>query len=76
MDLLTEAQLLALVICAILSVVAYKCRMPSLALIPGIGFLYLGYQIFEASDDAFLLLLFIIVAVSQFVLCFGSDGRR
>lgn len=73
---ITDTQVLALIICAALSLAAYKCRMPPLALVPGIGFFILGYQIYDASGDALLLMLFFMVAVSQFILCYRLDGRR
>lgn len=77
MDLiLTDIQILGIIMCAVLSLVAYKCRMPPLSLVPGIGFFILGYQIFDASGDTLILMLFFLTAVSQFVLCYRTDGRR
>lgn len=72
---LTDIQILACIICATLSFVAYKTKLPSIALIPSIGFFILGFEIYKASDDLLILGLFYMVSVVQFVLCFGHAKR-
>lgn len=68
---ITDLQLLSCLICAILSLVAYRVRIPSLAVVPAIGFFILGFELFNASHDLLILGLFYLVAVVQFVLAFG-----
>lgn len=70
---LTDTQILAMLICAALTFVAFRVRMPTLALIPSVGFFILGYQIYDAAHDPLLLALFWVVAVVSFVICFRSD---
>lgn len=72
---LTDIQILAFIMCAALSFIAYKCRIPTIAVIPAIGFFILGFEIYEASEDLLILGLFFMVAVVQFILCFGH-GRK
>lgn len=72
MDLIiTDVQVLCILMCAVLSFVAYKVRIPSLAVVPAIGFFVLGFEIYSASQDLLVLGLFYLTAVVQFVLCFG-----
>ena len=74
--ILTDIQILELMMCAVLSFVAYKVKMPSVALIPAIGLFVLGFQIYSSSDDLLILALFYITAILQFVICMGSGRRR
>ena len=68
---ITDIQVLCILMCAVLSFVAYRIRIPSLAVVPAIGFFILGFEIYTASQDLLVLGLFYLVAVIQFVLCFG-----
>lgn len=72
---ITDIQALALIVCAALSLVAYKVKVPSIALIPAVGFFVLGFEIYNASEDLLILALFFMTAVVQFVLCFGQGSR-
>lgn len=72
--ILTDIQLLALLICAILSYVAWKCRVPAVSVIPAIGFFIIGFDIYEASSDLLILGLFFTVAVVQFILAFNHSS--
>lgn len=72
--LITDIQILEILLCAALSFVAYKTRMGSVALIPAIGLFILGFQIYSVSDDLLILALFYIAAILQFVICMRS-GR-
>lgn len=74
--IITDIQILELVICAVLAYVAYRTKQPAVALIPAIGLFVLGFQIYSASDDLLILALFYISAILQFVLCIGSGRRR
>ena len=73
---LTDVQLLSMVICGVLSLIAYRVRIPSLAIIPCAGFFILGFQVYSASEDLLVLGLFIMLAITQFVICFRSGSRR
>lgn len=74
MDLiLTDVQILGIIMCAVLSFVAYRIRVPSLALVPSVGFFILGYQIFDAAQDPLLLILFWVTAIASFTICFRSE---
>jgi len=68
---ITDIQILCIAICTVLSFVAYKIRIPTLAVVPAVGFFILGFEIYTASQDLLVLGLFYLVAVVQFVLCFG-----
>lgn len=71
MDLiLTDIQILGIIMCAALSFLAYRFRVPSLAIIPSIGFFVLGFEIFDSSQDPLILMLFFMTAIVSFVLCF------
>ncbi len=75
--IITDIQILAMLICAALSFIAYKVRIPTIAVIPAIGFFILGFEIYTASEDLLILGLFFMLAVVQFVICFGAaNGRR
>ena len=76
MDLiLTDIQILCILMCTALSFVSYKVRMPAIAVIPAIGFFILGFEIYSASQDLLILALFFMAAVVQFLVCFRSSGR-
>lgn len=70
---ITDVQVLCIIICAVLSFVAYRVRIPSLAIVPAIGFFVLGFEIYSASQDLLVLGLFYLVAVVQFVLAFRRE---
>lgn len=74
--ILTDVQILAVILCATLSLIAYKVRMPPIAVIPAIGFFVLGFEIYTASEDLLILGLFFMLAVVQFVICFEAAHRR
>lgn len=75
--ILTDVQILAVLICGALSLIAYKFRIPTIAVIPSIGFFVLGFEIYTASEDLLILGLFFMLAVVQFVICFGAaNGRK
>ena len=76
MDLLTETQLLALLICAALAIIGYKVKQPGISLIAGIGLFILGFQIYDSSSDILLLGLMIMLAVSQFIITVSYSVRR
>lgn len=73
---ITDVQILGCIVCAVLSLIAYKCRYPSVAVIPAIGLFILGFEIYTASDDLLILGLFFMLAVVQFVICFDAAHRR
>lgn len=73
---LTDIQILALIMCAVLSYIAYRTRTPTISLIPAIGFFLLGFKIYEASEDLLILALFFMTAIVQFVLCFSHATKR
>lgn len=71
MDLIiTDVQILCIILCAALSFIAYHVRIPAIATVPAIGFFVLGFEIYNASDDLLVLALFYMAAVVQFVVCF------
>ena len=75
--ILTDVQILAMLICGVLSLIAYKVRIPTIAVIPSVGFFVLGFEIYTASEDLLILGLFFMLAVVQFVICFGAaNGRK
>ena len=82
--IITDIQILAMLICAALSFIAYKVRIPTIAviiitpvLVGRFGFFILGFEIYTASEDLLILGLFFMLAVVQFVICFGAaNGRR
>lgn len=74
--ILTDIQILATIMCAALSFIAYRLNIPPLAIIPAIGFFIIGFEIYSASENLLILALFFITAVVQFVLCFGRSSRR
>jgi len=75
--IITDVQILGLLLCGILSVIAYKTKIPSIALIPGAGFFILAFDIYQDTESLLLLGLFFALAVIQFVICFsGSKSRR
>lgn len=77
MDLLTDTQILALIICAALAIIGYKVKQPAISLIAGIGLFILGFQVYQSSSDILLLGLMIMLAVSQFIITVSySMGRR
>lgn len=71
--IVTDVQIISILMCAVLSFVAYKLRIPSLAAVPMVGFFVLGFELYTASQDLLILGLFYLTAVVQFVLCFGRD---
>ena len=73
---LTDIQILGTIICFILSLVAYKVRIPSISIIPAIGLFVLGFQIYSASEDLLILGLYYFAAITQFVVCFGNGESR
>lgn len=74
--ILTDVQILATLICAVFSFIAWKMRSPPIAIVPAIGFCYLGLQIYDASGDLMILGLYYFTASVQFLLSFGSSGSR
>ena len=73
--ILTDIQILAILLCVGLSLVAYRTRIAPLALVPSIGVFILGFQIYGASEDILILVLFFMAAIAQFVVCFrGNDS--
>lgn len=72
--ILTDIQILEILLCAALSFVSYKVRIPAIALIPAMGFFILGFQIYTASQDLLILALFYMGAIVQFMVCFRSKG--
>ena len=74
--IITDIQILEILMCGLLSFIAYKVKQPAVALIPAIGLFVLGFQIYSASDDLLILALFYITAILQFVICMGSGRRR
>lgn len=66
--ILTDIQLLEILICAVLSFVAYRTRIATIALVPSIGFFVLGFQLYDASQDIFILALFFLMAVVSFTV--------
>lgn len=77
MDLLTESQILALIICAALAYIGYKVRQPGISLISGIGLFIVGFQIYQSSSDILLLGLMIMLAVTQFIITVSTSmGRK
>lgn len=74
--ILTDIQILSILICGVLSLVSYKVRIPTIAVIPAVGFFLLGFEIYTASDNLLVLGLFIMTAIVQFVICFGAAERR
>jgi hypothetical protein len=77
MEIFTETQLLALLICAALAIIGYKVKQPGISLISGIGLFILGFQIYQSSSDILLLGLMVMLAVSQFIITVSySMGRR
>ena len=71
--ILTDIQILAILLCLGLSLVAYKTRIAPLALVPSMGFFILGFQIYDASQDILILVLFFLTAITQFVVCFRGN---
>jgi len=71
--ILTDVQIICIILCAALSFVAYKLKYPFLAAVPAIGFFILGFEIYTASQDLLVLGLFYMTAVVQFVVCFGRS---
>ena len=76
MDLLTDTQILALIICAALAIIGYKVKQPGISLIAGVGLFILGFQIYSASSDILLLGLMIMLAVSQFIITVSYSMAR
>jgi len=74
--ILTDIQILGTLLCAVLSLVAYRLNIPPLAIIPAIGFFIIGFEIYSASEDLLILALYFTIAVVQFVICFGRSSRR
>lgn len=77
--IITDIQILSTIICAALSLVAWKARVPPVSIIPAIGFFVIGFQIYDASKDPLILGLYFFLAITQSVLCFGhgeSSRRR
>lgn len=73
--ILTDIQILAMLLCLGLSFVAYKTRMAPLALVPSMGFFILGFQIYGECHDILILVLFFMAAITQFVVCFRGSER-
>lgn len=75
---LTDLQILGTLFCAVLFFIAWKLRLPMLAIIPSIGFFYLGLQIYDASEELLILGLYYFTAIVMFVICFGKgvSSRR
>ena len=73
---LTDIQILATLICAVLSIIAYRTRIAPIAVIPAIGFFIIGFEIYTASENLLILALYYAVAIIQFVLCFGQKYSR
>lgn len=76
--IITDIQILCIILCAALSLISYRTRLPPISVIPAIGFFVIGFQIYDASEDLLVLALFYMTAIVQFVVCFGhgSEGRR
>jgi len=70
MDVMTESQLLILIICGVISLLAWKFKQPALALVSGAGIMVLAMQIYNqaAEPDLMLLAMMIFMAITQFVL--------
>ena len=76
MDLvITDIQILGILMCAALTFIAYRLRIPSLAIVPSIGFFILGFQIYDEARDPLLLMLFFLTAIVSFVICYRNEGR-
>lgn len=73
--ILTDIQILGMLMCAALAFIAYRVRIPPLAIVPSIGFYVIGFQIYDQSEDPLILVLFIMTAIVSFVICFRSDNR-
>lgn len=77
MDLMTEGQLLVLIMCAILSVLAYKFKQPGLSLIAGAAMFILAVQLYDPeSPDLLLLAMLFAMAIIQFVLVTAHSIKR
>lgn len=69
--LLTDIQILALLLCLLMSYIAYRARSPAVSIVPCIGLFLLGFDIYSASDSFLLLGLLVTLAVSIFVICYS-----
>ena len=77
MDLFTDGQIMALGFIAILAVLAYKFKQPSLSLVAGAGLFILAMQIYDpAAPDLLLIGMMILTAIAQFVLVVSVSSRR
>ena len=70
--MITEIQILGLLICAVLSAIAYKTKQPPIALISSVGIFIIGFQIYSDSEDLLILGLCFVLAFVQFMICFPS----
>lgn len=76
MEILTETQILALIFCLVLSLIAYKTKQPAIASISTIALCIIGFDVYSTSDDLLLLGLCLMLAAVQFIVCLPSSGRR
>lgn len=78
MDLFTEAQILILIICAIMALAGYKLKQPGLSFIAMVGLFIVSMDLYNASSDLLLLGVMLAAAISQFfiTLSYSVERRR
>ena len=77
MDLMTDGQILVLIMCAVFAFLAYKFRQPALSLIAGAAMFVLSVQLYDPdSPDLLLLAMLISMAIIQFVLVLSVSLKR
>ena len=66
--LISEGVIVACIICAALSFLAYKMHSLPIIFISSIGWVISGLQIFQQTDEILPTLLIMMLAISQFML--------
>lgn len=69
--MITDVQILAIIICSVMSYLAFKLRIPPLTLIPSAGFCIIGIQIYQEASDFLILALFIMLALTVSIITYG-----
>lgn len=68
LEWLDPMMVFGMLLCLLIAYIAYKARSPAVMLVSSFGWVILAFQIYQATDDPFIMGLMIMVAFAQFFL--------
>lgn len=74
LDWVSSEQIFAMLLCLFLAYIGYKMRSWTFTVISSLGWLIIGLNIYQATEDSLIFCLIFAIAVGQAFLIFFSKG--